>query len=305
MTKKLNATQISRRKFLKTSTLAITGGAIAYGGASVLAFKNGTLQLRPPGALTEELFLASCIKCGQCLQVCPPQILKLAGISSGFGIATPYLIPREGACILCSGLPCVLACPTGALNHDLSLGKDAEMGLAVLTSPDTCLCVLGINDLVFRLENLQNRNNSSIDQTRLREILTALIKRLTDNEKKRWQKKFALKDISDITLLEIPKQLENIDLQWIINFVSSSEQAQRACRICLEECPIKDEKPIVFVRKNNSETGKGYLYPSVTKTCVGCGVCEEKCPTEIASIKITPRLEWSLETNNQTENNLP
>jgi len=302
VTEKLNDTQISRRKFLKTTTLTLTGGAVAFGGVSVMAFKKDELQLRPPGALDEELFLASCIKCGQCLQVCPPQILKLAGISHGFGIGTPYIIPREGACILCSGLPCVLACPTGALNHDLSLGKDAKMGLAVLTNPETCLCILGINDLVFRLENLQKENKSSFDQIQLKEILTTLIKKLSDDEKKAWQKKFALKDISDKTMLEVFKQLKNSDLQWIIDFVSSSNQAQQACQICLEECPIKDEKPIIFVHQKNSETGKDYLYPSVTKTCVGCGVCEEKCPTKVASIKITPRLEWSLKTNNQIEN---
>ncbi|MCP4673777.1 MAG: 4Fe-4S dicluster domain-containing protein, partial [Desulfobacula sp.] len=233
MTEKLNDTQISRRKFLRTTTLALTGGAVAYGGVSVMAFKKDKLQLRPPGALDEQLFLASCIKCGQCLQVCPPQILKLAGISHGFGIATPYIIPREGGCILCSGLPCVLACPTGALNHDLSLGKDAKMGLAVVTNPETCLCILGINDLVFRLENLQKENKLSFDLIQLKEIFMALIKRLTNDEKKILQKKFGLKDVSDKALLEVPKQLKSSDLQWIISFVSSSDQAQKACRICL------------------------------------------------------------------------
>ncbi|MCP4671946.1 MAG: hypothetical protein GY857_11645, partial [Desulfobacula sp.] len=216
--------------------------------------------------------------------------------------ATPYIIPREGGCILCSGLPCVLACPTGALNHDLSLGKDAKMGLAVITNPETCLCILGINDLVFRLENLQKENKLSFDQIQLKEIFMALIKRLTNDEKKILQKKFGIKDVSDKALLEVPKQLKSSDLQWIISFVSSSDQAQKACRICLEECPIKDEKPIVFVHQKNSETGKDYFYPSVTKTCVGCGVCEEKCPTKVASITITPRLEWSLKTNNQIKN---
>jgi len=303
VTEKFNDTQISRRKFLKTTTLVLTGGAVAFGGVSVMAFKKDELQLRPPGALDEELFLASCIKCGQCLQVCPPQILKLAGISHGFGIGTPYIIPRDGACILCSGLPCVLACPTGALNHDLSLGKDAKMGLAVITNPDTCLSISGVNDLVFRLENLQNKKQTSLDQTELKEILMTLIKKLSNDEKKAWQKKFALNDISDKGLPEVLKQLKNSDLQWIINFVSSSNQAQKTCQVCLEECPIKDEKPIIFVHQKNSETGKDFLYPSVTKTCVGCGVCEEKCPTKVASIEITPRLEWSSKSNNQIKKN--
>ena len=293
MTDKQSKKPISRRKFLKTSTLAVTGAAIAYGAVSVPLLKSDRLFLRPPGALDEKLFLASCIKCGQCLQVCPPQVIELAGISQGFGIGTPYIIPRQGGCILCSGLPCVLACPTGALNHDLSLGKDAEMGLAVITNPDTCLSVQGVNDLVYRLENLQKKNASSPNPTELKEILSSLIKKLTQDEKKAWQNKFALPEISDNTLLSIPKQLENADLKWIVNFAKSSVQAQKDCQVCLEECPLKDEKPIVFVNKTDPNTDKKYIWPSVRKTCVGCGVCEEKCPTPAASIKITPRLKWS------------
>ena len=227
----------------------MAGSAIAYGAVSVPLLRKDRLLLRPPGALDEDIFLASCIKCGQCLQVCPPQVIKLAGISQGFGIGTPYIVPREGGCILCSGLPCVLACPTGALAHELSLGKDAEMGLAVISGPDTCLSVRGVNDLVFRLENLHKKKASSADQTELKDILTSLIKRLTADEKKAWQNRFSLPEISDKTLLTILKQLKNSDLKWIINFAESSSQAQKACQICLEECPIKDEKTIVFVRE--------------------------------------------------------
>ena len=293
MTEKQSKTTISRRKFLKTSTLVVAGSAIAYGAVSVPLLRKDRLLLRPPGALDEDIFLASCIKCGQCLQVCPPQVIKLAGISQGFGIGTPYIIPREGACILCSGLPCVLACPTGALAHELSLGKDAEMGLAVISHPDTCLSVRGVNDLVFRLQNLQKKRTSSPEQTELKDILTSLIKRLTEDEKKALQNRFSLLEITDKTLLTVLKQLKNSGLKWIINFAESSSQAQKACQICLEECPIKDEKTIVFVPRTHPDTGQDYLWPSVRKTCVGCGVCEEKCPTPVASITITPRLEWS------------
>jgi ferredoxin-type protein NapG len=289
VTEKQNKRPISRRNFLKTSTLVVAGSAIAYGAVSVPLLRKDRLLLRPPGALDEDVFLASCIKCGQCLQVCPPQVIELAGISQGFGIGTPYIIPREGGCILCSGLPCVLACPTGALAHELSLGKDAEMGLAVISGPDTCLSVRGVNDLVFRLENFHQKKTVSADQTELKDILASLTKRLTDDEKKAWQNRFSLPEISDKTLLTSLNQFNDSDLKWIINFAESSHQAQKACQICLEECPIKDEKTIVFVPRTHPDTGQDYLWP----TCVGCGVCEEKCPTPVASVTITPRLNWS------------
>lgn len=304
MTEKQIKKAISRRTFLKTSTLVVTGGAIVYGAVSVPLLRRDRLLLRPPGALDEDIFLASCIKCGQCLQVCPPQVIELAGISQGFGIGTPYIIPREGGCILCSGLPCILACPTGALTHELSLGKDAEMGLAVISNPGTCLSVLGVNDLVYRLENLHEKRTTSQDQTELIEILKSLIKRLTEDEKKAWQNRFALPEISDNTLSAILKQIEDSDLRWIINFAGTSSQAQKTCQVCLEECPIKDEKPIVFVPRTNPGTGQDYLWPSVRKTCVGCGVCEERCPTQVASVTITPRLKWSeKQAGNRTRKN--
>ena len=297
MTDKDNKRSVSRRTFLKTSTLAVTGSAIAFGAVSVPLLRKDRLLLRPPGALDEDIFLASCIKCGQGLQVCPPQVIRLAGISQGFGIGTPCIIPRQGACILCSGLPCVLACPTGALAHELSLGKDAQMGLAVISNPGTCLSVRGVNDLVYRLENLQKKKTPSPDQTELKEILTSLMERMTVDEKKAWQNKFSLTEISperlDETLPIILKQIEKSDLKWIIGFAGSSSQAQKACQICLEKCPIKDEKPIIFVDRTHPDTGKKYVWPSVRKTCVGCGVCEEKCPTPAASVTITPRLKWS------------
>ncbi|MBW2707615.1 MAG: hypothetical protein JRD84_15135 [Deltaproteobacteria bacterium] len=166
------------------------------------------------------------------------------------------------------------------------------MGLAVISGPDTCLSVRGVNDLVFRLQNLHKKRTSSADQTELKDILASLIKRLTADEKKAWQNKFSVPEISDDTLLMILKQIKSSDLKWMIDFAQSSSQAQTACQICLEECPIKDEKTIVFVPRTHPDTGQDYLWPSVRKTCVGCGVCEEKCPTPVASITITPRLKW-------------
>ncbi len=293
MTKKSNNKALSRRSFLRSSTLAITGTAIAYGTVGVPLLRSKELLLRPPGALEEDLFLASCIKCGQCLQVCPPQVVKLAGIRQGFGIGTPYITPREGGCILCSGLPCVLACPTGSLDHQLSLGKDADMGLAVITNPKTCLSILGVNDLVYRLKSIQNIETSSEEQAALSDILGSLINKLTNSEIKTWQDRFSLEEITDETLPEIIQQLKNSDIGWLVSFVDSSNQAKTSCQVCLEKCPIKEEKTISFIKKESPDTGLECVWPSITKTCVGCGVCEEKCPTPVASIQISPQLKWS------------
>jgi ferredoxin-type protein NapG len=46
---------------------------------------------------------------------------------------------------MCKDMPCVKACPTGALDSGLTDIRQAKMGLAVHVSPETCLGVLGMH----------------------------------------------------------------------------------------------------------------------------------------------------------------
>ena len=72
-------------------------------------------QLRPPGALDEFAFLTACTRCDKCIEACPQDSLVKAGPSAGLGLHAPVLEPRRMACFLCTDLPCVTACPEGAL----------------------------------------------------------------------------------------------------------------------------------------------------------------------------------------------
>ena len=134
-----------RRHFIKWSTLGALGVFMGIGivGAPYLAGKE--TRLRPPGALKEKDFLALCIKCGQCLQVCPYHAIKLADIAKGYGVGTPYIDARERGCYACEAVPCVLACPSGALDHHTEKATDIKMGIAVLEFPDTCLAITNEN----------------------------------------------------------------------------------------------------------------------------------------------------------------
>ena len=42
-------------------------------------------MIRPPGALARRAFLARCIKCGQCMRICPTNIIQPAGCGSRAG----------------------------------------------------------------------------------------------------------------------------------------------------------------------------------------------------------------------------
>ena len=142
--KRLPTRKERERRALLLSFLA--GGTTV--GLSLLGYvpimTASELRLRPPGALDEREFLASCIKCGQCVQVCPVEAIKLADITDGFGIGVPFLDARKQACdFSCDAVQCVLACPTGSLSHDIDKKEQVRMGFARLDKPELCLARQG------------------------------------------------------------------------------------------------------------------------------------------------------------------
>ena len=84
--------------------------------------------IRPPGALAESEFLARCIKCGQCMRVCPTNVIQPAGFEAGLeGLWTPVLNYRAGTsgcqlnCVACGHI-----CPTAAIRP---LSLDEKLGM--------------------------------------------------------------------------------------------------------------------------------------------------------------------------------
>jgi ferredoxin len=73
--------------------------------------------IRPPGALDEERFLARCLRCGQCMRVCPSNIIQPALLEAGIqGLWTPavnYRLGHSGCLLNC--IACGQVCPTAAL----------------------------------------------------------------------------------------------------------------------------------------------------------------------------------------------
>jgi NAD-dependent dihydropyrimidine dehydrogenase PreA subunit len=50
------------------------------------------------------------------------------------------------------------------------------------------------------------------------------------------------------------------------------------CRTCLDACPLQGEA----IRQDDE------LRPEVTDRCVGCGLCEWRCPAEGSAIRVRP-----------------
>ena len=68
----------SRRRFFRElatsalSVLAVSAAGLTLGRGRARA---GAVPLRPPGALPENDFLATCIRCGRCVDACPANAL--------------------------------------------------------------------------------------------------------------------------------------------------------------------------------------------------------------------------------------
>jgi ferredoxin-type protein NapG len=260
----------SRRRVLRSTVLA--AGIL---GVSLLGYmpvaRAWRIRMRPPGALEESDFLGSCIKCGQCVQVCPVQAIKLSDAEDGFGVGVPHIDSRTQACdFSCDAVQCVLACPTGALTYtkpaflrvregmrvahppillakekdpDPTLNLRERSGLARLARPDACLARQG--------KGIRGPARGSAFKGKMRFM-----------EVDRWK--------------PIPLRDHPFDL--------------RLCDLCVRTCPIKGAislEPVV------DPDGVKRMTPAVHEPCVGCGVCEMVCPPEPAAIVVDARAPWS------------
>ena len=71
--------------------------------------------VRPPGALGEEEFLSTCIRCGECMKVCPTNGIHPAALEAGLeGMWSPVMKMTIGYCEYECTL-CTEVCPTGAI----------------------------------------------------------------------------------------------------------------------------------------------------------------------------------------------
>ena len=112
-------TDLSRRSVLAgiVAGAAIPGASLAAG----LGCKRSipATLLRPPGAGDEPTFLNLCVRCGECMKVCPTNVLQPTIFEAGLeGMFSPHMVPRfifqqsycEFTCTLCGQV-----CPTGAI----------------------------------------------------------------------------------------------------------------------------------------------------------------------------------------------
>ncbi|MFP4026319.1 MAG: DUF6599 family protein [Candidatus Brocadiia bacterium] len=122
---------LSRRGALASLGVA----AAAFPAAQITSFKKQTKGgdfIRPPLAGRDpEEFLRECLRCGQCMRVCPTRAIHPIGLKGGLeSLWTPQIIPRLGYCQYnCNA--CGRACPSGAIpEFTLEEKHTTALGLA-------------------------------------------------------------------------------------------------------------------------------------------------------------------------------
>ena len=127
----IRETDPTRRQVLAALATGAVGVAVLRTG--VRAKQMHPQLIRPPGAQDEKEFLSRCLRCSQCIKVCPTSGLQPALVKAGLeGLWTPYLAPRLGYCGYgCNA--CGLVCPSGAIPPlELARKQEQVLGLAAV-----------------------------------------------------------------------------------------------------------------------------------------------------------------------------
>jgi ferredoxin-type protein NapF len=129
---------LSRRGFLYSAAGGVGLGFLVK-QSPFTPLQNKAQLVRPPGALPEEEFLTTCIRCGECMKSCLTNTLQPSLWEGGLaGLWTPKADLRFAACEQECNV-CGKVCPTQAIR---SLGLEekahAKLGTAVLRK-EMCL----------------------------------------------------------------------------------------------------------------------------------------------------------------------
>jgi ferredoxin-type protein NapG len=67
------------------------------------------------------------------------------------------------------------------------------------------------------------------------------------------------------------------------------EFEEKQCTLCADMCPLENPLSAIAMVPDASGGNKPEIYDG----CIGCGVCQEVCPTSVPSIVVKPRVTYT------------
>ncbi len=163
---------LDRRGFLAAGIGAAAGWLGSVGMDSADAVEVGNSQsskspLRPPGSIPEDDFVRQCVRCGECLRVCPNGVLRPLGLEYGLtGLWTPRVAADRSGC-QASCNRCGQVCPTGAIRAlPLEEKRFVRIGRAVV-DPTLCLPYVGRSECQWCVQECARTGHKALEFVRI------------------------------------------------------------------------------------------------------------------------------------------
>jgi polyferredoxin/formate hydrogenlyase subunit 6/NADH:ubiquinone oxidoreductase subunit I len=232
--------------------------------------------VRPPGALAEDEFVKRCIKCGQCMKLCPTNVIQPMGIEAGaINLWTPTMNNRIGTsgcqydCVACG-----FVCPTAAIRpltlaEKLGKGKFSADGPVKIGTArfDHTKCL----PWAFNTPCIVCQENCPVSPKAIytREIFNPVLS--TDKIKQTQGGEILLGENS----LE-PDKFATGD--YYCQFTAGGKTIRLAIAANSSDT-IKVSETISDMPANNIQIVLRLQRPYVNpKLCIGCGICQHECP---------------------------
>jgi len=248
--------------------------------------------IRPPGTVEELEFLERCIKCDQCIRVCPTNVLQPGLFEAGLeGLWTPIMNFRMGGCHYnCTA--CGHVCPTGAIQRvsveeKLGLGQFTEQGPIKIGTAhfDTGRCLPYSKNItcVVCEEVCPTSPKAIYTQRELRTVRDGRRMALSSTEStlrlSEWPR--AGEDAGEPSLFVINQWIGDETTAYYVS-VSHSDGLTETHRIIgnsVDTLTIEGAFARQPVRGTSVAVQMELRVPKVdTELCIGCGICEWKCP---------------------------
>lgn len=223
--------ELGKRKFVFASIAGVFAVPfIKNHGVNTDTNFNGAL-IRPPGSVEESDFLAKCIKCDQCINSCPTNVLQPATYEEGGieGLWTPVMNFDIGHCQLKCTM-CSEVCPTGAIRK---ITVEEKMGKGQFEEVGPIRLGTAFYDFGRCLPHAM-------------EVPCVVCEEVCPVSPKAIQTKdVEVKDVwGEITLLNKPFIVPDLCI---------------GCGICQTECPVKDERAVYVTAVGESRSNERKL----------------------------------------------